>query len=76
MPINFVIVYPEPGMKGPGDQEATPKTFFSRDKKIGETAYAGYGFENDWEIVPGKWTFEVWYAGKKLAEESFTVTKP
>ena len=44
-------------------------------KKIGETAYLGYGIENDWEIVPGTWTFEIWYSGRKLAEQSFTLSR-
>jgi hypothetical protein len=75
VPLDFVVTYPPPGIKGPGDAEAMPVTRFTRDKMIGETAYTGYGFENDWEVVPGTWTFAIWYAGKKLAEETFTVTK-
>jgi hypothetical protein len=47
----------------------------TRNKKIGETLYLGYGFENEWEIVPGTWTFAVSYQGKELAKQSFTVSK-
>jgi hypothetical protein len=74
--LEIVITYPPPGLKGPGDGAPAPETRYARDKAIGETIYCGYGFENDWEIVPGKWTFAVWHDGKKLAEESFTVTGP
>ena len=59
----------------PKDNKPVLESRYSRTKKIGETVYLGYGFENAWEIVPGKWTFEVWYQGKKLATQSFAVTK-
>jgi hypothetical protein len=72
--VDLVYIYPSPGLKDPAEAEPALETRFSRTKKIGETTYIGYGFENDWEIVPGEWRFEIWHDGKKLAEESFTVT--
>jgi hypothetical protein len=74
--LDIVITYPAPGLKNPGESAPTLETRYSRDKTIGETLYCGYGFENDWEVVPGKWTFAIWHDGRKLAEESFTVTAP
>ena len=33
-------------------------------------------FEQEWELVPGRWSFEISRDGNKLAERSFTVYKP
>ncbi|CAN5132510.1 hypothetical protein BH10PSE9_BH10PSE9_15450 [soil metagenome] len=75
-PLDFAIAYPPPGLKDPAAAAPMPESKYSRPKKIGDTIYLGYGFENAWEIVPGTWTFTISSGGKKLAEQSFTVTKP
>jgi hypothetical protein len=33
-----------------------------------------YHFGHDWEMVPGAWSFEIWYDGRKLTEQKLTVT--
>ena len=73
VPLDFVIAYPPPGLVDPAEPEPLRESRYTRQKKIGETVYLGYGFENDWEIVPGEWTFEIWYDGAKLATRSFAV---
>jgi hypothetical protein len=75
VPLELVITYPAPGLADPSESEPIRTTRFTRQKKIGETTYVGYGFENDWELVPGTWTFIIWYDNRKLLDESFTVTK-
>ena len=35
-----------------------------------------YGFDHKYELVPGKWKFEIWSGGKNLLEKEFTVHKP
>jgi hypothetical protein len=75
-PLDFVIAYPPPGLKDPAAAAPMLESKYSRPKKIGDTIYLGYGFENAWEIVPGTWTFTIFSGGKKLAEQAFTVTKP
>jgi len=44
--------------------------------KVGHSSYVGYVFEKEWELVPGKWSFEIHRDGNKVAERSFTVYKP
>lgn len=73
--LDMVYTYPPPGLADPEETAPIPETRFARQKKIGETVYLGYGFENPWEIVPGTWTFTISYQGRKLAEKSFTVVK-
>jgi hypothetical protein len=36
----------------------------------------GYGLDRPEELVPGVWTFEVWYKGQKMVSQSFTVYVP
>jgi hypothetical protein len=71
--LEFVISYPEVGLADPESSTPLRESRFERTKSIGEVVYLGYGFENDWELVTGAWTFEIRYDGRKLAEESFTV---
>ena len=73
--LELVITYPPPGLADPSEAEPIRATRFNRQKKIGEVAYVGYGFENDWEMVPGTWTFRILYDNRKLLEESFTVSR-
>ncbi len=73
--LDFILTYPPPGLAYPASPEPILESRFSRAKKIADTVYLGFGFENPWEIVPGTWTFEISFAGRKLAEQSFTVTR-
>ncbi len=71
--LDFVIIYPPPGLIDPAEPEPLLESRYTRPKTIGETVYLGYGFENDWEIVPGAWTFEIWHSDTKLASQRFAV---
>lgn len=73
--LGFVSTYPAPGLADPEKETPLRTGRYELNKKIGEPLYSGYGFEYDWELVPGIWTFEIWYDGRKLAEESFTVVE-
>lgn len=39
-------------------------------------AYTGYGLDEDYELVEGEWTFEIWYQGEKVIEQKFTTYRP
>ena len=49
------------------------KAQLDNELTVRENMEIGYKFEHPWELVPGKWSFQVWYEGKKLAEKTFTV---
>ncbi len=72
--LDFVFTYPAPGLRDPAEAKPILESRFSRLKQIGEKEYLGYGIENAWEIVPGAWSFAIWYQGKKMAEQAFTLT--
>jgi Domain of unknown function (DUF3859) len=76
VPIRIVNVYPKQGLRNPKTRKTVRRAEIVRNKVIGELNYAGYAFENKWEIVPGVWKFELWHKNRKLAEQSFTVTRP
>lgn len=75
VPLDFVIVYPPPGLVDPTDPVPLTESRFTQPERLGAPSYVGYGFENDWEIVPGDWTFEIWFEGRNLTRQSFTVSK-
>jgi hypothetical protein len=66
---------PAPVLADPKSSTPLRESRFQKVKPIGKVLYFGYGFENDWELVPGTWTFEIWFQGRKLAVEQFTVVK-
>lgn len=39
-------------------------------------AYTGYGLNEDYEMLEGDWTFQIWYQNKKLVEQTFTTYIP
>jgi hypothetical protein len=39
----------------------------------GENGYIGYTLDNDWELVPGPWTLQVFLDSKLVLEKTFNV---
>lgn len=76
VPIRIVNVYPNKGLRNPKMHKIVRRVEFVRNKIIGDVIYAGYAFENRWEIVPGRWKFELWYKDREMAEQTFIVHKP
>ncbi len=74
--LHVVLTFPPQGIRNPntGDFMHAAKIAFP-NMKIGARCLLGYGFDNDWEIVPGVWTEQIWYQDRMLAERSFTVSK-
>ena len=65
-----------PGLKDPRRDQVLYSHEDVREHEIGKVYGIGYGFDHDWELVPGKWTFEIFYEGNMLAEISFDVYQP
>lgn len=65
---------PGPGFNPPGKQ---PIHRLDRTDTVavGDAIYVSYGFDDPWELVPGPWVLEVWYGGRKLVTQTFTVVK-
>ncbi len=76
VPIRSVTIFPEGGVRNPKTGKTFLRSEYVGDKAIGELILKGYTLDSDWEIVPGTWTFQVWFGDKLLAEKVFTLTKP
>jgi hypothetical protein len=71
-----VTQYPAPGLKNPKAESSQLRGEHSLFATIGHVNYRGYLFEQDWEIVPGAWTLELWDGKRKLVGQTFEVIKP
>jgi hypothetical protein len=76
VPVKIVTIYPGEGLRNPKADKPTQREELNVDRSIGRVLYESYHFDHDWELVPGTWSFEIWYEGRKLAEQKFNVTKP
>ncbi|MGP0059777.1 MAG: DUF3859 domain-containing protein [Beijerinckiaceae bacterium] len=74
--IRIIWRYPSPGLKNPKTGEVIFRSDRTLSRAIGVPQFTDYSFDNDWEVVTGIWTLELAYGDRKLAEQSFTVTKP
>jgi Domain of unknown function (DUF3859) len=73
--LTYITRFPSSGMVN-GKGEKLAKSQFDWDDTIGKTAIRTYTLDNPWEIVPGDWTMEFYYEGRKIGEKRFTVTAP
>ena len=73
--LKLVTRFPPTGVRNP----ATGTTTFMNQRMVrgvvGASSWTGYSLDDPWEVVPGVWTFEVWYNDKKLISQNFTVEK-
>ena len=74
--LHFVVIYPSPGISKPGSPSPLLRDEYDQKVRIGvKGSYDGYELDNDWELVPGDWTLEIWSGNNKLASETFTLVK-
>ncbi len=69
--VELVFLLITPGLETPAGKVF--KEEFVETNQIGDAMYIGYNLGRDWELVPGSWTYLVFYRGKKLLEKSFNV---
>jgi hypothetical protein len=61
-----------PPLTGPGGVTRTLDEW-DMDVNAGLPRYTGWAFDEAWELVPGRWTFQILLAGALLLEEAFDV---
>ena len=75
-PVKITLRYLHPMITNP----ETGKKYTSQEVSIvalvGKKIHEGYTFDHEWELVTGAWVIQVFYDGRKLAEQYFTVYKP
>ncbi|WP_438462946.1 DUF3859 domain-containing protein [Marinomonas sp. PE14-40] len=71
--ITFREVMKFPEMTDP-DSGLTQSYYEVKDQyKDGDKSFKAFTFEYDWELVKGKWTYQLYYQDTLLAEKSFNV---
>lgn len=73
--LRMVVIYPSPGLLKPGTTKPIQQDITTMDRVIGENFYRGYTLNDDWMMVPGDWTFEIWYGDRKLSSETFSLVQ-
>ncbi|MEW6599360.1 MAG: DUF3859 domain-containing protein [Nitrospirota bacterium] len=68
-------IYDRHGRRRPPRNAAKPVSVeqWQAYAELGEPTYNGFGFEHEWEVVPGTWTFQILYKDRMLAEKSFEI---
>ena len=71
-------VLKHPVMTLPDGTQTTGSDYMINGRvSIGQViAYTGYGLNEDYEMLEGEWTFQIWYEDKKLVEHTFTTYWP
>src|ERR1043166_7309342 len=64
-PIVLTMVGEHPPYKNPETGKTETRDQYELQSWIGQT-YTSYSFDHEWELIPGKFKFEVWHKGKKL----------
>jgi len=77
---SFVVMrkvnhFPEPGMPEAKTATRMLTSEYKFDCLLNSPCFAGYRFDNENEIVPGQWRFEVFSGDTKLLETEFVVER-
>ncbi len=64
-----ITKYPDPGMRRNDGLVHADTTRFS--VSLNTLRYTGYRFDHDYELIPGKWQFEIWHDRKMLLSQAF-----
>ena len=76
VPLKMVWRYPAPGLVNPDSQVAKTSDEYPDTQLVGVTFPVFWGLTQDWHLVPGIWTLEVWHGERKLVAQEFQVVKP
>lgn len=75
VPVRMVTRFPAVGVRNPETGVTTYHHETVVLRTIGHVHFRSYTLEKEWEVVPGIWTFELWYGDRKLADRSFTLSQ-
>ena len=64
---------PDPGIRNPDSGRIYRESISEFTATIGALHMRGFNFGSRWQILCGEWTQEVWFVGRKLLSQTFTV---
>ena len=70
---NVVTRVTHPPITNPETQKSSTVDQWDSPMNIGYARYAGWQFEDPWELVPGKWVIEILRGSKVLLRQEFEV---
>lgn len=76
VPIRMITRFPSPGLRDPETKAVAHRDEIVINRVIGKVHFRSFTLERPSDLVPGLWTFELWYKDRKLAEQSFTLSVP
>ena len=71
-PIVLTMVGEHPPLKDSRTGKTQTRDVYELQSWIGQT-YTSYSLDEEQELIPGRWKFQVWHKGKKLCDQSFMV---
>jgi hypothetical protein len=71
--IAILVRWTHPPITPSGKKTAVITEEAYRYKTIGKETFIIYTFEEEWELMPGKWTCQLFHKDKLLAEKSFEI---
>jgi hypothetical protein len=74
-PIKVIWRYPEPGLKNPATGTTKFTDEYTDSRPIGESPVFYWNLAEEWTLVPGTWTLELWQDNRKLLVQDFVLTK-
>ena len=74
--IDIRVTRTHPRMKNPSTGKVSTVSKYNRKARIGIPGYIGFGFDVEWELVPGEHIFKVYYKDRQLLEKAFKVYLP
>jgi hypothetical protein len=76
VPLKVVWRYPEPGLTNPETKVTKKSDEYTDVQLIGDKFPVFWGLTQDWHLVPGTWTLEVWQGDHKLVTQTFDIVRP
>jgi hypothetical protein len=76
VPLKMVWRYPAPGLTNPDTKTTKTADEYADTQLIGEKFPVFWGLTQDWHLVPGVWTLEVWHGERKLLTQTFELVAP
>ncbi len=71
--IRSVWKIPAPGVTNPRSGNTYRQSVVEFKTRVGDVHMRGYTFDEEWEVVRGVWTLEIWQDDRMLAAHNFTV---
>ncbi len=76
--VSYTVKWIHPPLQNPEVGKTITSQTYKGTARAGKDDWSSsiYKFDNDWELVPGEWIFQVFFEGRLMAKKTFTVYKP